>query len=80
MKPKKRRLSPKERSELESLPDRIDAAERAREAAYTALSDPALLRDGAAVTDARAHLASLEAEIGALTARWEELATIEAEA
>ena len=78
--PKKRRLSPKERSELESLPDRIDAAERAREAAYTALSDPALLRDGAAVTDARAQLAALEAEIGALTARWEELATIEAEA
>jgi ATP-binding cassette subfamily F protein uup len=77
--PRKRRLSPKERGELESLPDRIDAAERAREAAYAALSDPPLLRDGAAVADARAKLASLEMEIGALTARWEELETIAAE-
>jgi ABC transport system ATP-binding/permease protein len=76
---KKRKLSFKERGELDSLPDRVDAKEREREQVYLSLSDPALLRDGAAVADARARLAALEAEIGALTARWEELETIAAE-
>ena len=76
---KKRKLSFKERGELDSLPDRIDAKEREREQVYLSLSDPALLRDGAAVADARARLAALEVEIGVLTARWEELETIAAE-
>ena len=77
--PKKRKLSLKEKNELEALPDRIDAKEREREAIYASLSDPALLRDGAAVAEARARLASIETELGALTARWEELETIAAE-
>jgi ATP-binding cassette subfamily F protein uup len=76
--PKPRRLTTKERGELASLPDDIDARERERERTYLSLSDPALLRDGTAVSDARARLAALEQEIAALTARWEELATIEA--
>ena len=76
---KKRKLSFKERGELESLPDQIDAKEREREQVYLSLADPALLRDGAAVADARARLAALEVEIGALTARWEALETIAAE-
>jgi ABC transport system ATP-binding/permease protein len=76
--PKPRRLTFKERSELASLPDEIDARERERERTYLSLSDPALLRDGTAVADARARLAALEHEIVTLTARWEELATIEA--
>jgi len=76
--PKPRKLTFKERSELASLPDEIDARERVREETYSALSDPALLRDGGAVNEARARLAALEREIAALTARWEELATIEA--
>jgi ATP-binding cassette subfamily F protein uup len=75
---KKRRLSFKEVTELAGLPDHIDALEREREAVYRSLSDPALLRDGAAVALARAGLASLDLEIGALTARWEELETLAA--
>jgi len=77
--PKPRRLSFKERGELASLPDLIDAKEREREQVYLSLADPALLRDGAAVSEARSRLATLETEIGALTARWEELETIESE-
>jgi len=76
---KPRRLSFKERGELASLPDLIDAKEREREEVYLSLADPALLRDGAAVSEARSRLVALEAEIGALTARWEELETIAAE-
>ncbi len=75
---KKRKLSFKETHELAALPDRIDACEREREALYASLADPALLRDGAAVADAKARLAALDAEVEALTARWEELETIAA--
>jgi ATP-binding cassette subfamily F protein uup len=76
---KKRRLTFKETSELAALPDRIDARERDREQLYLSLSDPALLRDGAAVTEARTRLAAIEAEIAAMTERWEALETIAAE-
>ena len=73
---KKRRLSFKEAGELASLPDRIDALERERETIYLSLSDPVLLRDGAALALARARVATLESEIGAMTRRWEALETI----
>jgi ABC transport system ATP-binding/permease protein len=73
---KKRRLSFKETGELASLPDRIDALERERETIYLSLSDPVLLRDVGALASARARIGSLEAEIVAMTARWEELETI----
>ena len=76
--PKPRRLTMKERGELESLPDAIDAKEREREAIYASLSDPAVLRDGSAVLDARERLDRLTTEIEALVARWEELETIAA--
>jgi ATP-binding cassette subfamily F protein uup len=76
---KPRRLTMRERAELESLPDEIDAREREREETYLALSDPVVLRDAGAASDARARLAALEENIAALTARWEELATIEAD-
>src|SRR4051812_35035877 len=56
-KPKKPSL--RETTELAELPDRIDALERDREAAYAALADPAVLRDAAALADARARLAAL---------------------
>jgi hypothetical protein len=39
-----------------------------------------LLRDGAAVVATRAKLIEVEAEISMLIARWEALATIEADA
>ncbi|MEO5816199.1 MAG: ATP-binding cassette domain-containing protein [Gemmatimonadaceae bacterium] len=73
---KQRKLSFRETGELSALPDRIDALERKRETVYGSLSDPALLRDGAAILETNARLAALEREIGVLTARWEELETI----
>jgi ATP-binding cassette subfamily F protein uup len=72
---KKKKLSFKETTELAALPDRIDALERDRETLFASLSDPKLLRDGAAVADARSRLAELESEILGLTSRWEELET-----
>jgi ATP-binding cassette subfamily F protein uup len=77
--PKKRKLSFAEAAELSALPDRIDVAEQERARIYGSLSDPALLRDGAAVIAARARLGEVEAEIATLIARWETLATIEAD-
>jgi ATP-binding cassette subfamily F protein uup len=76
--PKKRKLSFRERAELDSLPEQIDAREREREALYASLADPALLRDGSAVVAAQSRLAELSAEIEGLIARWEELETIAA--
>jgi ATP-binding cassette subfamily F protein uup len=76
--PKKRRLTFKETAELAALPERIDALERERESVYLSLSDPVLLRDGRAVTEARVRLAALEVEIGDATMRWEALETIAA--
>ena len=75
----RRRLSFKERAELAALPDRIDALERKREQLFVALADPALLRDGAAIAETKARLASVEAESAEAIARWEELETIAAE-
>ena len=75
---KRRRLSFKEARELADLPDRIDALDRERESVYASLSDPAVLRDGAAGVVARARLSMVEVEIGKLTARWEALETIAA--
>ena len=75
---RKRKLSFKESGELASLPDSIDALERERVSLFTSLADPALLRDGVAVTAVKARLASIESDIAASLARWEELETIAA--
>jgi ABC transport system ATP-binding/permease protein len=71
----KRRLTFKEKAELESLPDEIERQEREREQLYASLSDPAFLRDGAAVVDARARLDHIDAELTRMMQRWEELET-----
>jgi ATP-binding cassette subfamily F protein uup len=76
---KKKKLTFKETNELATLPGRIDDSEKERERLYVSLSDASFLRDGAAVVDAKARLAALEAEIEQLIARWEELETIAAE-
>jgi len=76
---KKRRLTFKETSELTALPQAIDVLERDRDAVYASLSDPALLREGAAITEARARLVAIEAELTTRLARWEELETIAAQ-
>ncbi|MBI1809764.1 MAG: ATP-binding cassette domain-containing protein [Gemmatimonadetes bacterium] len=74
--PKPRKLTWKESAELDALPARIDALESERDAVCASLADPALLRDGQAVTRERARLAVLEVEIRAATARWEELEAV----
>ena len=51
-------------------------SERERDALYASLADPALLRDGTAVSNARARLTAIEVEVTAQLARWEELETI----
>ena len=57
---------------LDPLTD-LDALEETLEHHF---SDPALLRDGTAVSNARARLTAIETEITAQLARWEELETI----
>ena len=73
---KKRRLTFKETGELASLPSKIDAFEGERSSLHLSLSDPLLLRDGAALVLVRARLAALELEIGVAMKRWEELEMI----
>jgi ATP-binding cassette subfamily F protein uup len=73
---RKRRLTMKEAAELAELPGRIDALERERARLYESLTDPVLLRDGAAAAAAKARLTSLGSELDELTRRWEELETV----
>ena len=73
---KPRKLTFKERSELNELPDRIDALEQERDRLHVSLSDPVLLRDGSAVAQTRARLAGIEEEIAESMERWEALETI----
>ncbi|MEO6864246.1 MAG: ATP-binding cassette domain-containing protein [Gemmatimonadaceae bacterium] len=76
---RKRRLTFKEKSELESLPSEIDKRERSRERIYASLADPIFLRDGAAVVKAKMQLDAIDTEIAGLMARWEDLETIAAD-
>ncbi len=69
-----RRLGFKEKRELEALPGRIEALEAAREELHGEMADPAFYRNEAgAIVEANARLASLEAELAAAYARWEQL-------
>ncbi len=80
---KPRRLTFKERSELEALPGRLEELEREQRELYRKLADPGFYQagDGGAVAAARKRLAGLETELETAYARWEELEEIrEAEA
>jgi ATP-binding cassette subfamily F protein uup len=70
---RKRRLTYREKSELESLPDEIDKREKERDQIYASLADAAFLRDGAAVVRATARLEALGVEVREMMERWEEL-------
>ena len=76
---KKRGLSFKEKQELATLPEQIDALDGERALLYATLTDPATVRDGAAVGNARLRLAELEARAAELLSRWEALETLAAE-
>ncbi len=69
-----RKLSNKERAELEALPKRIEALE-AEQATLTAkLADPAFFKTaGAEVARATGRLQEIEAELATAYARWSEL-------
>lgn len=75
---KKKRLTFNEQKELTALPDRIDVLEQERTTLYEKMADPAFTRDANALLDATTRLGTLEKEISALNARWEQLETIAA--
>jgi ATP-binding cassette subfamily F protein uup len=69
-----RKLTFKERQELETLPANIDALENEQAALHEKLADPAFYREqGDAVAVVRERMASLEEELACCFARWEEL-------
>lgn len=73
-KPKK--LSSKERAELETLPAKIEALETEQAELAAKLADPSFYqREPGAAPELKARLAAIEAEHGSLFARWEELET-----
>ena len=76
--PQKRRLTFRESSELATIAERIDEKEKEVERMYGSMTDPALLRDGAAAAAAKTKLEVLSAEIAELNERWEALETIAA--
>jgi ATP-binding cassette subfamily F protein uup len=69
-----RKLSSKERRELEELPGRIEALESTREELHEAMADPAFYRrEAAEIVEARARIDALEQALAQAFARWEEL-------
>ncbi len=71
---KSRKLSNKERAELEALPKKIEAFESEQAALTAKLADAEFFKKGGAeVTRATARLTELESEIAATYARWAEL-------
>src|SRR5262249_40867103 len=71
---KPRKLSNKERAELEALPKKIEALEAEQLQLTQALADPAFFKKGGTeVSRATARLSEIEAELPAVYARWEEL-------
>ena len=71
---KRRRLSYKERRELESLPARIETLELEIRKLHDAMADPAFYkREGSAIAQTKGRLEELERELEQVYRRWEEL-------
>jgi ABC transport system ATP-binding/permease protein len=69
-----RKLSHKERKELEALPGRIEEMEAARAELHEAMAGPAFYRqDGGTIAEARARLETIESELASAYERWEAL-------
>jgi ATP-binding cassette subfamily F protein uup len=69
-----RKLSFKERKELDGLPARIEKLEKAISDLHEAMADPAFYRkDRDEIAEANARLAAAEAELSTVFERWEEL-------
>jgi len=74
-----KRLSSKEKHELEGLFERIEEAEARAAAIEQKLSDPATYkREGAAIGELQRAFDDAREEVAALTARWEQLESIKA--
>jgi ATP-binding cassette subfamily F protein uup len=72
-----RKLSYKEKQELEALPGLIEELEAARQALHQAMADPMFYRkEGAEIAETKAKLEALESELATAYARWEALETI----
>lgn len=68
-----KKLSYKEQRELEALPARIDALERERDELQARLADPAAYANGDEARNLSLRLKTLETELEAAFARWEQL-------
>jgi ATP-binding cassette subfamily F protein uup len=69
-----RKLTFKERLELQELPVRIEQLEAARESLHARMADPLFYRrDGAEIAEASASLEAIERELAAAYDRWEAL-------
>ncbi len=74
---KPRKLSYREKQELDTLPARIEALETEQGEIHAALADPALYRDAPArVAELKARLEAVGGELATVYARWEELEAI----
>jgi ATP-binding cassette subfamily F protein uup len=72
--PAPRKLSYKERQELQALPGRIEALEAALQELHEAMADPMFYRrDGGEIARTRARLEELEQDLAAAYERWEML-------
>jgi ATP-binding cassette subfamily F protein uup len=69
----KRKLSNKERTELESLPERIDALESEKSALHAKLSDPAVYQNGEDIPALKNRLDEIDIELDMALERWEAL-------
>jgi ATP-binding cassette subfamily F protein uup len=69
-----RKISYKERQELDALPSRIESLETSIAALHEAMADPSFYRkDGSEIAEVKARLDAMEADLAAAFARWEEL-------
>ena len=72
-----RKLTFKERGELERLPGRIEALEQERNRIYEQMSSPEFYRgDGEKISRTQTRLEELERELGEAYERWEELESL----
>ncbi|HWE40456.1 MAG TPA: ATP-binding cassette domain-containing protein [Isosphaeraceae bacterium] len=73
-----RKLSYKERRELEALPGRIEELEASLRALHEAMADPAFYRkDGGELAESKARLEALQEELATAYGRWEALEGME---
>jgi ABC transport system ATP-binding/permease protein len=75
---KPRKLSFKERRELEAMPERIEILESEQAALHARMADPSFYKEaGEEVAATQARLDAIEAELEAAYARWGELDAVE---